>query len=146
MLVFSTHYINYQLRFWRQQHASHKSSPLRKGWNIDSDIKPSFQISPWGSFMYMMVLLPRIPLSKEYGISWRMCKKVFVLQIKPPRERYNIILRQLHPSWMQSFYICSTLPEMIWSFFGLKGIILGSILCKMMTLIDEEECKVLHTR
>ena len=43
-VVFSTIILTINSDFWGQPHASNKSSPLWKGWNIPSDIKPSFQI------------------------------------------------------------------------------------------------------
>ena len=40
-----------------------------------------FKFRRRGSFMYTMVLVSRVPLSKEYGISSSVYKKVFFLQM-----------------------------------------------------------------
>ena len=62
------------LTIWNM-YLEENASSLWKKCNVPSNIQPSVQISRWGSFVYIVAaLLSRVPLSKEYGISWRMCK------------------------------------------------------------------------
>ena len=105
-------------------------SSLWKRSNIPSNITTSFQISRWGSFVYIVVLLSRVPLSKEYGISWKRCQMSSLsFNNRTSLNEMNDYLKTMALySKMLSFCRCSTLSEIIWNSFGISGIILGSTL------------------